>query len=382
MNSRQEPLRVLFCCSSVGVTNRGIESFFREAFDNLRETPGLEIQLAKGGGVSTEDERVVWCLRKTSSAAKLIGQLTGRSSYAVEQWTSFLPIVQVIRRFDPHVIFSSDANLFFLLRRFRNRFGGNWTLLFSNGGPCHPPFNRTDCVHQVAPMYLEEALAAGESSARHFLVPYGINVPAGAPVCDPAEKRAIRERLGLPLDRKIILSVGWIAAQHKRMDYVVEEVARIPGSRPFLQLLGAMDDKSRQIIDSGNRLLGASGFSARSVPYEEVCDYYRAADCFVLASLAEGFGRVYLEALLHGLPVLAHRHAVIEFVVGAEGNLGNLSQPGELAGMLTRELQRPLDPGSMQRRRESVRDRFSWPVLAAKYSAMFRACVESRLNGP
>ena len=131
-----------------------------------------------------------------------------------------------------------------------------------------------------------------------------------------AARRALRERLALPADRPVVLSVGWISRAHKRMDYVVEEVARLPAPRPFLMLLGAMDRSSDEIIRLAHERLGPDGFAARSVPYHEVAHYYAAADCFVLASLSEGFGRVFLEALAHGLPVIAHEHPVMRYVLG------------------------------------------------------------------
>jgi glycosyltransferase involved in cell wall biosynthesis len=190
-------------------------------------------------------------------------------------------------------------------------------------------------------------------------------------------KRVLRERLGLPLDRPIVLSVGWIARQHKRMHYVIEEVARMPEPRPFVQLLGAMDDASPEIVELGNRLLGPANFSARSVRYEQVADYYAAADCFVLASLQEGFGRVYLEALMHGLPTIGHQHPVIEYVLGDVGITADLSQPGNLAPLLTQILKdsalRAPHSALATNRWESVRTRFCWPVLAPKYREMFHA---------
>jgi glycosyltransferase involved in cell wall biosynthesis len=168
-----------------------------------------------------------------------------------------------------------------------------------------------------------------------------------------------------------VLSVGWIARAHKRMDYVIREMARLPEPRPFLQLLGAMDGQSADIVEMGRRLLGPDGFGAASVKPEAVTDYYRAADCFVLASLREGFGRVYLEALIHGLPVVAHRHPVTEFVLAEHGRLGDLGREGELAGLVQDVLAQPADPAAMTRRRNSARDRFSWPVLAHSYRGMF-----------
>ena len=68
----EAPLRVLFCCTGVGILNRGIESFFREAFDHLHAAPGLEARLVKGGGPPSELERVVRCIPRTSAVAAAI----------------------------------------------------------------------------------------------------------------------------------------------------------------------------------------------------------------------------------------------------------------------------------------------------------------------
>jgi 1,2-diacylglycerol 3-alpha-glucosyltransferase len=255
-------------------------------------------------------------------------------------------------------------------------------------------------VQQVAPLYLEEALAAGEPPERHRMVPYGVNVPTGVPEANESSRDGLRRTLNLPIDRKIVLSVGWIATQHKRMDYVVNEVAalrfatanpsvggsEIRGEKselnPYLVLLGAIDAESDAVISLARERLGEDGFTVRSVPYEEVADYYRAADVFTLASLQEGFGRVFLEALIHGLPVIAHDHLVMRFVLGGEGTLADLSKPGELAKHLEIELRESRSDEIAARRRESVRARFSWPALAQQYRDMFYDCASIPPRGP
>ncbi len=365
------PVRVLFSCTGVGIFNRGIESFFREAFDGLKETEGLDARLIKGRGDSNVDEWRVNVLPRTGRAAPLLGKLMRRNGYVVEQWSSFPGVVRRIREFRPHVIFYSDANLGFLLYWFRKQIGMPYRLLFSNGGPCAPPYLRMDSVHQVAPEYFEEAIAFGEPTEKHFMVPYGIRILA-PPKRNHEEREKLRLRLGVPVNRPMVLSVGWIARRHKRMDYVIQEVARLPEPRPYLQLLGAMDEQSQEIVSQGHELLGADGIGIASVPYEKVADYYKAADIFVLASLKEGFGRVYLEAMMHGLPVIAHRVPVTEFVLSEEGELTDLSRPGNLASSLQRTLSGSPEPSSMEKRWRSVSDRFSWQGLAPRYLEMFR----------
>jgi 1,2-diacylglycerol 3-alpha-glucosyltransferase len=368
-------VRVLFACSGVGIYDRGIETFFREAFDGLRGLDGIESRLLKGAGHPSSDEHVVWNLSRTSRIATVLGQIAQRNAYVVEQWSTFLPVVRQIRSFKPHVVFYSDANLGFLLYWFRSLIGVPYRLLFSNGGPCHPPFIRTDYVHQVAPLYYDEAIAAGEPAMKHHFVPYGIRVPAEPPATSAEAQRQARALLNLPQDRKVILSVGWIAQKHKRMDYVIREIAALPAPRPYLQLLGTIDDRSQEIIDLGQKLLGPQGFSARSVPYSEVANYYRAADAFALASLSEGFGRVLLEAMMYGLPVIAHRHPVIEFVVGDVGQLEDLSANGALTRAVSQTLASPDRADKRAQRWKSVRSRFDWHPLRSSYRDMFLRCA-------
>ncbi len=382
------PLRVFFSCSGVGIIGRGIEIFFREAFDGLHGTEGLDITLYKGAGEEKSDEHVLWNVPRTGRVAQFLGKIVRRSSYTVEQLSTFPSMVRAIRRHRPEIIFYSDSNIGFQLFRWRKQIGVPFRLLFSNGGPCHPPFDRTDYVQQVAPFYLEEALDAGEPADRHRMVPYGINVPDGTPDRGENIRRELRRKLGLPEDRPIILSVGWISTKQKRMDHVVREVARLAskvGDResgvtdhavPYLVMLGAMDEESASVIALACEKLGEENFTAQSVPHDELADHYRAADLLVLASLQEGFGRVFLEALVHGLPVIAHDNPVMRFVLGDEGTFGDLSKPGVLAALIREKLSREDSEADAIRRREMVRARFSWIVLAPQYREMFLDCFQ------
>ncbi|HLH56605.1 MAG TPA: glycosyltransferase family 4 protein [Verrucomicrobiae bacterium] len=376
----ERPLRVLLCCSGTGRINRGIESFFREAFDGLEGTTGLHLRLLKGAGVETADERVLWSVSRTSPLARILGRLAKRNGYVFEQWSSLLSVAAQIREFRPDVVFYSEANLGFLLFGLRRWIGVPYKLVFSNGAPVRPPFERTDFVHQVTPVHLAEALQAGEPAERHFCVPYGIRL-VNQPGRQGKEERAeLRQQLGIPAHRQIVLSVGWVRRAHKRMHYVIHEIASLPYPRPYLQLVGLIDEQSQEIINLGKNILGQRGFGARSVPYQEVFKYYQIADCFVLASVKEGFGRAYLEALMHGLPVLAHEYPVSKYVLGEHGIFGDLTRAGSLAALLNRELKAQPDAQLISRRWMAVRDRFSWPVLARSYREMFQVAATAKIN--
>lgn len=371
-------MKVFLLCTGIDGHRGGIETFFRECFDGLSGRPEFDLMLFKGHGAESAREKCLFNLPRNDRLAKTLGACVRRNGYAVEQLSALPSLVRAIRRERPDVIFYSDSNLGFQLFRWRKQIGVPFKLLFSNGGPCRPPFARTDFVQQVAPHYFNEAMAAGEPATKHFLVPYGIHVPAGAPVSDPALRRAARARLGWPQDRPVLISVGWISAQHKRMDYLVREIAGLKKEKPFLALVGRMDKTTPEVTRLADELLGRENYAALSVPYEQVGDCYRAADAFALASLREGFGRVYLEALLHGLPCLVHDHPVMRYVVGSEGIYSDLTQPGALAARLDELFQQAATPGGAARRREMVRARFSWEALAPDYARMFADCTRPR----
>jgi 1,2-diacylglycerol 3-alpha-glucosyltransferase len=375
--SLERPLKIFFACTGVGTANRGIESFFRECFNGLHGYPGLDITLLKVGESSAHGERRVWCLPRDGSAAARAGRLIHRDAYVVEQLTSVLPIVHQIRKHKPDVVFSSDCNMMIRLVRYRKLIGRSYRVIYSNGAPLGPPFSDWDHVHHVTPFEYEIALRAGEPSERNSMVPYGIQVPEGDPITDRGARAAIRQRLNLPLDRQIILSVGWISAFHKRMDYLIDEISQLAAPRPYLVMLGSMDEKSAAIIQRANEKLGPENFTARSVPYQQVADFYQSADLFTLCSLREGFGRVYMEAQLHGLPCIVHDHPVTRFVLGNDGKFVDMNRAGTLAEAIVSQLRQPLTADIVVQRRQSVRDRFNWPVLAPAYRKMFRAAVRT-----
>ena len=371
------PIKVHLVCTGVGIINRGIETFARECFDGLYGTEGLDIKLFKGAGKEKTDEYRLWNIPRNGKLAPFLGKFIKRNGYVVEQLSSFLPFVQQIRKGKPDIIFYSDSNLGFQLYRWRKLIGIPYKLIFSNGGPCNPPFSRTDHVQQVTPFYRDMALEAGEPDNKHSLVPYGINIPSGTPLYFPEAKLQIRQKLGLPSDRPIVLTVGWISSQHKRMDYVINEIAALSEPKPYLVMLGHMDqENSPPILRLAAQKLGQANFTARSVPYEQVPEYYQTADIFTLGSLKEGFGRVYLEALIHGLPCIVHDHPVMRFVLKEQGIFANFVQSGALTQALTDLLGRSSSPENAITRREYVRKNFSWNSLVPAYLKMFQNSLQ------
>ncbi len=159
------------------------------------------------------------------------------------------------------------------------------------------------------------------------------------------------------------------------MDYVIREVASLPEPRPFLVMLGQKDEETPEICDLATAQLSSTGYAVRTVPRAEVDRYYQAADVFVLASLHEGFGRVYVEALSWGLPCLVHDSALTRDLLGEHGLRADFTQPGALTALLASALSSGNDPAARRRRHSDAFNRFDWQKLRPQYLAMLQRCA-------
>jgi glycosyltransferase involved in cell wall biosynthesis len=185
-----------------------------------------------------------------------------------------------------------------------------------------------------------------------------------------------RRALGLPADRPIVLAVGMLDTAIKRVDYLIRELAALPAPRPFLCLLGAHGPDADDVRALARERLGDHGFLARAVPHDEIGEWYRAADVFALASLREGFGLAYVEALAHGLPIVAHDSAVTRHLLGTHAVLADLSRDGALASALAHTLASPSSDAERAARHASARERFGWDALREEYARMLLHVAE------
>ena len=163
---------------------------------------------------------------------------------------------------------------------------------------------------------------------RISLVPYGRETveTAEPPAVMPREERPFLLWVGSGLFRKGLhhLCRAWeISGSGRAANLIVVARHVEPGMEP---------------------LLAAPGIRwVRGLPRGELNWYYDHALAFVLPSLSEGFGQVYLEALAHGCRVIGTRHSVLPDLAAAQAWVDYV-QPGEieaLAAAIRRALLRP-----------------------------------------
>lgn len=369
----QRPVRVFLPCTGLGRQRRGFETFTLECADALRADPRIALTVFAGGEVSGAPARVRWNLPRDGSLSSLVGTLARRDSYFVEQASFFLSFLPALVLGRPDVVYFADLNLGNLCWHWRRLSGQRFKLLYYNGGLTTRPFTRADMVQQLTPAGLDEAVARGESAELQTVLPHGVDVPDALPSRITGEAR---RALGLPADRPVVLAVGMLDTTIKRTDALIRELAALPAPRPFLCLLGADGPDADAVRMLAHELLGGDGYVARAVPHDEVGPYYRAADVFALASLREGFGLAYVEALAHGLPIVAHDTPVTRHLLGGFATLADLSKPGALASGIAAALAHPMDETQRAERHASARARFGWDALREEYARLLLRVAE------
>jgi hypothetical protein len=140
-----------------------------------------------------------------------------------------------------------------------------------------------------------------------------------------------------PLDPPLILSVGLIAAR-KGHDVLIDALARITDLEWQAQIVGGTHD--RGVMAALTAQVDRLGLGARlqfrgRMEEADLATLYTQATVFALATRYEGYGMVFGEALLHGLPIVTcAAGAVPETVPQGAGVLVPVDDAEAFAGAL------------------------------------------------
>jgi glycosyltransferase involved in cell wall biosynthesis len=233
-------------------------------------------------------------------------------------------------------------------------------------------------VHVESQFMVQEARGFyGVPAGKLVLIPGGVDATRFAPTLPRA---AARQKLGLPPDRPLLLTVRRLYAR-MGLENLVAAMVMVVREQPAALLLiggaGPLEGRLREAVavhglGENVRLLGY-------VPEERLPLYYRAADLFVLPTVElEGFGLVTLEALACGTPVLGTPvGGTVEILSGLDPALLCRSpQPDDLAEGIGRLLADPALAPSAEACRRYVLEHYSWDDVAVRLEEVFAAVLE------
>jgi glycosyltransferase involved in cell wall biosynthesis len=243
---------------------------------------------------------------------------------------------------------------------------------------------RTRLLTGCSPELVDRVRALGFPEERSRVIPYGVDVTAFSP--DRARGMAWRERLGVPREAPLLLSVGRMATKkgfHVLMEALPELLASVPEAHVVLagggDLLAGFQREAERFPD---RLHLPGPVLRDTLP-----DLYRAADLFVLPAVhdakgnVDGLPNVILEAMASGLPVVASGISGIPLAVedGVTGLLVPEKNPAALLGALRRLLADPETAREMGKRgRRKAEADLTWDAVAGRYREGYLAALSMR----
>ncbi len=160
-------------------------------------------------------------------------------------------------------------------------------------------------VFSVSDSLRRLALELGAAPEKTEVVGNGVDTG----VFHPVERGAARARYGLPVDAKVLVSVGGLVERkgmHRVIACLPALVARHPGLHYLIVGGAGPEGDMRAELDA---LVAKLGLQKRvhflgNLPPAELKWPLSAADVFALATRNEGWANVFLEAMACGLPVV------------------------------------------------------------------------------
>jgi glycosyltransferase involved in cell wall biosynthesis len=157
----------------------------------------------------------------------------------------------------------------------------------------------------------DSLVEAGLDPQRCRVLPYGVDLPRLAQQRPSSYFRALFVGSGI---------------QRKGLHHLLEawKRASLPRNSELILVCRVTDPGIREMAVNmpGVRLLPG-------VSHAKLCDLFQSSSLFVMPSLVEGFGQVYLEALSYGCPVLGTKHTCLPDL-GSETDGIYLSAVGDL----------------------------------------------------
>jgi glycosyltransferase involved in cell wall biosynthesis len=213
-------------------------------------------------------------------------------------------------------------------------------------------------------------LAERIEKVRWILPPVAEPPPTGRPAAE------IRARLGLS-GSPVLLFLGRFA-EEKGLPVLLDAFAAVRRRFPSAELIlaGAKSVPGETVLERIEPMLAdpASGVHAPGiVPPGEIADLFAVSDVLVLPSInsTESFGLVQIEAMLHGVPVVASDLPGVRQPARMTG-MGEIAPIGDAAGLATALLRVLESPERYRRPAAEIRAMFRQETTVDAYEAAYR----------
>ena len=168
--------------------------------------------------------------------------------------------------------------------------------------------------------------------------------------------RALRARLGIPMDARVAGFVGRLT-RDKGIEDLVKAFHQLDSGQPDLHLLvvGRLEEDDRPSPEILERMQSHPRIHLTG-PLEDVGPAYQAMNFLVLPSYREGFPNVPLEAAAAGIPTVGYRSTGVRDAI-VDGVTGELVERGDVEGLARAIARYASDPDLCDRQGKAAFER-------------------------
>ena len=212
--------------------------------------------------------------------------------------------------------------------------------------------------------------------------------PIDTHIYKKGNKQEARQRLGLPLDKKLILFASQrVTNEYKGMSYLVDALTKcqtlIPADAPIRNLceIVILGGHAEEVVEQLPMKAHALGYVNDE---QRVVDVYNAVDVFVLPSLSENLPNTIMEAMACGVPCVAFKVGGIPEEIDhlKNGYVAAYRDAADLARGITWVLQEADYESLSQQAIHKVMQCYSQQSVAVKYIDVYQqamAFINSKL---
>ncbi len=383
-------MKIALLCSGLGNIKRGHETFIRELFDLLKND--LDVTLLKGEGGEKKNEIVIFNIPRNSQILKSLKNnlvcsdkwreaIDEERRTKLEMETFAYNSLPYLLKADYDIIQCPEAEVINILYQHREFFKKRPFFVYSNGGALPP--NKYPLFDFVQHHSFYSYSIAGRFKKKSFLIPYCVNLNKFYPA--KIKDKSIRKRFNIPPNVFLILSAGAICDNHKRMPHLIKEVNKIANNTDdknnknvHLLILGEESGESEKIKEFGKKIL-KNRIHFGTVEHEELPKAYQSADLFVLCSLFESFGIVFLEAMACKLPIISTNHKNQKWIMGDSAVLINMKKEGLLAEKIKLLMKNPLLREQLAEKGYKEVKKFSANNIKKEYVQMYKKILKHKI---
>ena len=201
-------------------------------------------------------------------------------------------------------------------------------------------------------------------------VSLGVNARVFQP--QPPDRNATRNALGIPVNRKLLLYIGRLAAE-KNTSALFASFRLLSQRRPGVFHLLVVGDGSQrsqvQELQDGNESVSWLQYCTDS---HQLARFYRAADLFVHPGIQETFGFVALESQACGTPVVGIRGSYMDRIIfHDQRSWARANTPEALADAIEDLCHEELQTIGRQAAREAE-EQHAWPTVFERLFCIYR----------